>query len=98
MTAVLDASAVLTLLYREPGHQLVAELVDGSVISSVNWSEVTQKLAQRGVPDPGGVAAGLLALGSEIVSFQRADAETAACRSAIGRASPWPKRSPAGWL
>lgn len=86
MTAVLDASAVLTLLYREPGHQVVAELVGGSVISSVNWSEVTQKLAQRGVADPGGVAAGLLALGAEVVSFHRADAETAAALWPAGRA------------
>jgi len=86
VTAVLDASAVLTLLYREAGHEVVAELVDGSLISSVNWSEVTQKLAQRGVPDPGGVAAGLLALGAEVVSFHRADAEAAAALWPAGRA------------
>jgi len=97
VTAVLDASAVVTLLYREPGHEAVAELVDGALISSVNWSEVTQKLAQRGVSDPAGVAAGLLALGADVLSFHRSDAETAAacgrpaapaaCHSATGPAS-----------
>lgn len=86
MTAVLDASAVLTLLYREPGHEVVAGLVDGAVISAVNWSEVVQKLAQRGMPDPGAVAAGLLALGAEVVAFGRADAETAAGLWPAGRA------------
>lgn len=55
MIAVLDASAVLTLLYREDGPEAVAELVDGALISAVNWSEVAQKLAQRGVTDPMGV-------------------------------------------
>ncbi|MGI8678788.1 MAG: type II toxin-antitoxin system VapC family toxin [Jatrophihabitans sp.] len=86
MTAVLDASAVLTLLYREPGHDVVAELVDGAVISAVNWSEVVQKLAQRGVPDPGAVVAGLLALGAEVMAFGRGDAETAAGLWPAGRA------------
>jgi ribonuclease VapC len=78
VTAVLDASAVLTLLYRETGHEKVADLVDGSVISSVNWSEVVQKLAQRGLPDSAEVAASLLALGTTILPFTRHDAEVAA--------------------
>ena len=86
MTAVLDASAVLTLLYREPGHELVAELLDGAVISAVNWSEVVQKLAQRGVPDPAAVTAGLLALGADVLSFGRDDAEAAAALWPAGRA------------
>lgn len=86
MTAVLDASAVLTLLYREDGHEAVAELVDGAVISAVNWSEVAQKLAQRGVTDPMGVLAGLSTLGAAVVSFGREDAELAAALWPAGRA------------
>jgi ribonuclease VapC len=86
VTAVLDASAVLTLLYREPGHEVVADLLDGAVISAVNWSEVLQKLAQRGLPDPAAVTAGLLAVGVDVVSFGRADAETAAALWPAGRA------------
>jgi ribonuclease VapC len=87
VTAVLDASAVLTLLYREPGHELVAELLDGAVISSVNWSEVVQKLAQRVVPDVAAVTAGLVALGADVLAFGRAEAETAAALWPAGRAS-----------
>lgn len=86
MTAVLDASAVLTLLYREPGHDTVAGLVEGSVISAVNWSEVVQKLAQRGVPDPGVISTSLLALGTTVLSFHRSDAEAAARLWPAGRA------------
>jgi len=69
MTAVLDASAVLTLLYREPGHETVAGLVEGSVISVVNWSEVVQKLAQRGVAEPAAIITSLLALGVTVLYF-----------------------------
>jgi PIN domain nuclease of toxin-antitoxin system len=86
MTAVLDASAVLTLLYREPGHETVADLVEGSVISAVNWSEVVQKLAQRGVPEPAAITTSLLALGATVLSFHRRDAEAAARLWPAGRA------------
>lgn len=45
--AVLDASAVLALLYAEPGSQAVAEYLEGGVISSINMAEVLQKIRQR---------------------------------------------------
>ena len=47
---VLDASALLALLLREPGADLVTELVAGAFVSAVNWSETRQKLAQHGAP------------------------------------------------
>lgn len=50
MTAVLETSAVLALLRREPGHEVVADLLDGAVISAVNWSEIVQKGIARGWP------------------------------------------------
>ncbi|WP_086820805.1 type II toxin-antitoxin system VapC family toxin [Allokutzneria sp. NRRL B-24872] len=76
MTVVLDASAVLALLYREPGQEVVRELLDGSRISTVNWSEVVQKLTQRGSsPD---IATYLLALGVAVEPFTQDDAELAA--------------------
>lgn len=77
---------MLALLYRETGHQVVAELVDGSLISSVNWSEGHAETRAAGVSDPGAVAAGLLALGAQVLSFHRADAETAAALWPAGRA------------
>ncbi|MFM9877071.1 MAG: type II toxin-antitoxin system VapC family toxin [Rhodoglobus sp.] len=45
---MLDASAVLALIYNEPGADEVMEYLDGSVISSVNFSEVLQKAASAG--------------------------------------------------
>jgi PIN domain nuclease of toxin-antitoxin system len=44
---VLDSAAVLALLSLEPGYQSVAELLNKSVISSVNLAEVFNKLAQK---------------------------------------------------
>lgn len=85
MTAVLDASAVLALLYREPGHDTVAELLDGAVISTVNWSEVLAKLTQHGVTDHAPAHA-LLALGAQVLPFGQVDAERAAQLWPVGRA------------
>jgi PIN domain nuclease of toxin-antitoxin system len=85
VTYVLDASALLALLYREPGHGRVADLLDGAVISSVNWSETLAKLVQRGLADHSAVQA-LLALGVDVVPFGRTDAERAARLWSAGRA------------
>jgi len=43
MTVVLDASAALALLLDEPGSEKVAAVIHGSIISSVNMSEVYAK-------------------------------------------------------
>ena len=48
MSDVLDASAALAWLKGEPGAVLVAPLLHGGVISSVNWSEVLQKSMTSG--------------------------------------------------
>lgn len=47
---VLDASALLALLHGEPGAEVVAACLPGSVISAVNLSEVIAKLSERGMP------------------------------------------------
>jgi ribonuclease VapC len=44
---VLDSAAVLAVLSLEPGYQRVAELLDKSVISSVNLAETVNKLVQN---------------------------------------------------
>lgn len=46
--AVWDASALLLLLQREPGWRDLAPRLPGSVISSVNLSEVAAKLMEAG--------------------------------------------------
>ena len=49
---VLDASALLALLNREPGHGLVADaLAEGAMMSTVNFSEVVAKLADAGLSE-----------------------------------------------
>ncbi len=45
---VLDASALLALLQREPGGENVS--LQGAVMNSVNFAEVVQKTARRGKP------------------------------------------------
>jgi PIN domain nuclease of toxin-antitoxin system len=50
VTAVLDASAFLALVLNEPGSERVLPHVGGSVMSSVNYSEVLSKLADGGLP------------------------------------------------
>jgi PIN domain nuclease of toxin-antitoxin system len=47
---VLDASALLALLNREPGHEEIARTISHAAISAVNLSEVTAKLAESGMP------------------------------------------------
>lgn len=45
---VLDASAVLAVIYREPGAERIAQRFAGSVISVVNLTEVLTVIAFRG--------------------------------------------------
>jgi ribonuclease VapC len=46
---VLDASAVLAMMYQEPGGQDVAGYLSRSLLSAVNLSEVVTKLADSGM-------------------------------------------------
>lgn len=78
MKAVLDASAVLALIYREPGHEHVAKQLAGAVLSTVNYSEVVQKLAQRGHSAPVDAAGVVVSLGAQVVPFTADDAVMAA--------------------
>jgi PIN domain nuclease of toxin-antitoxin system len=48
MSVVHDASSLLTLAFNEPGSSVVRAALRGSLISSVNWSEVVQKVQGRG--------------------------------------------------
>jgi ribonuclease VapC len=51
---VLDASALLTVLFDEPGAEVAAEAIaEGASISAVNWSEAATVLVrQRRDPGP----------------------------------------------
>ena len=48
---MLDASAVLALLYDEPGGERVAAVLSqAAFINAVNWCEVLTKIEDRGWP------------------------------------------------
>jgi ribonuclease VapC len=51
-TYVLDASAILTVINGEAGFATVQNLLQQSVTSAVNMSEVVAKLQEQGVTDP----------------------------------------------
>lgn len=61
MSVILDASALLALIFDEPGGSIVAPQARGSRILSVNFSEVVQRvLSIDGNPDRAEEAVDLL--------------------------------------
>ncbi|HEX04362.1 MAG TPA: PIN domain-containing protein [Bacteroidetes bacterium] len=77
MISVLDASALLAYLHQEPGWEAVRKAVGGGYVGAVNWSEVAQKTAHRGL-DVGQVRGLLEEVGLSIVPFTSEQAETTA--------------------
>jgi PIN domain nuclease of toxin-antitoxin system len=63
---VLDASAVLALLNKEPGYEEVLAVLPTAAIGTVNLTEVISKLCERGVP-PGAAMEAVQCLGVEMV-------------------------------
>ena len=47
---VLDASALLAVLFGEPGAERVEAVLPVAIISAANWSEVVAKLIDKGLP------------------------------------------------
>jgi ribonuclease VapC len=74
MSFVLDSSAVLAVLWNEPGSDLVLDQVDGAVMSAVNHAEVLTKIADRGV-DGKRAKALLASMAIAIIGFDEAQAE-----------------------
>jgi ribonuclease VapC len=75
---VLDSSALLAVLNHEAGEDIVTPLLPGSSISSVNWSEVTQKALAFGIGPDANMRDEIEAVGVTIVPFLTADAEATA--------------------
>ncbi|PXA85602.1 PIN domain-containing protein [Caulobacter sp. D4A] len=46
---VMDSSAILALVFQEPGREHVAVALPGALISSVNLTEVISKMLDRGL-------------------------------------------------
>jgi len=82
---VLDASAVLALLNREPGEDRVGPILADSVICAVNYCEVLSKLIDAGMPEEAARESVDL-LGVEVIGFDADLAHHAATlRSATRR-------------
>ncbi|WAP66732.1 type II toxin-antitoxin system VapC family toxin (plasmid) [Jiella pelagia] len=47
---VLDASALLALIFEEPGRDRVAETVPGASVSAINLAEAATRLLDVGIP------------------------------------------------
>jgi PIN domain nuclease of toxin-antitoxin system len=72
-SVVLDASALLVLLYAEEGKDEVAATVRGAAMSAVNLAEVVGKLADRGGTE-GGLRDVVSRVGLEVHPFELDDA------------------------
>ena len=73
---VLDAPALLCLLFDEPGADRVERELPNALISAANLAEVIAKLVDRGL-DGNEVLADLRELDLEVVALDRAQAEAA---------------------
>lgn len=76
MSAVIDASALLAYLQDEPGSDTVRSILDDAVMSSVNWSEVIQKVDAAGI-ETAGLRRDIEVLGLAIAPFTAYQAEVA---------------------
>jgi len=105
--AVLDASAVIALLWEEAGADAVEDLLGAAVVSAVNWAEVLQRYTALGL-DTAGRRDSVEALGIAIDDFSGDDAR--GCGKHVGidafgrpvarrqgvpvsRATTWPSRA-----
>jgi PIN domain nuclease of toxin-antitoxin system len=75
--AVLDASALIALLWEEPGAEAVEVLLGQAMISAVNWAEVLQRYHAHGVATTT-TRESVEALGIVIEGFSTEDIEVVA--------------------
>lgn len=74
------------MLLDEPGGEVVESLLDGAVVSTVNWSEVLARYAILGLGTAGRDAE-IQALGVSLAPFTSRQAEVAAGLAQITRAA-----------
>lgn len=77
MAVVHDASSLLALAFQKPGAEVARKALQGSFVSTVNWSEFIQKVRQRG-GNVTPLASIVEKLGITIVPFTTSTAELAA--------------------
>jgi ribonuclease VapC len=86
LTYVLDASALIAVIRREPGAEFVTPILSNSILSSVNMVEVGTRLIDIGY-DPELALEELASLGVEVVPFDHKLAAEAARLRPITRAA-----------
>ena len=84
---VLDASALLCFMFREPGAERVEPTLHEAVVGAGNLAEVVSKLVDRGF-DGAEVLADLTELGFEVAPLDRAQGEAAGLLRAVQRETP----------
>ncbi len=86
MSVVLDASAVLALLFDEPGAEKVRDSMQGGLLGSTNLAEVLTKLSDKGVPLSEAVRA-VSMLGLEVIPFDETHARASSAMRLATRAA-----------
>ncbi len=81
---VLDASALLCMLFDQPGADKVETLLSNAELSSVNYAEVVSQLVEKNEYD-GGMRSDLASLGLKVVPFDRETSELAGLLRAATR-------------
>ena len=72
MTVVIDSSALLALIKKEPGHDRVRDVIDEAVVSPVILAECLGKAARYGI-DPVATEKQLRAAGLRLSTIDIAD-------------------------
>jgi ribonuclease VapC len=75
MSVVLDSSAILALIWDEPGSDIVSDSLDGAVMSTVNYAEVLTKIVDRSIDEKHAKIL-LASLAVEVISFDKAQSES----------------------
>jgi ribonuclease VapC len=76
-SVVLDSSAILAVIFNEPGSERVAPLLQGALLSTVNLAEVHTRLILDGVPADFAWSR-ILSMGFEVCHFEQEQARIAA--------------------
>ncbi|VFM97836.1 MAG: PIN domain nuclease, a component of toxin-antitoxin system (PIN domain) [Candidatus Kentron sp. G] len=77
MRQILDASALLAFLHKEPGAEHVERVLDRALVSTVNWAEVVQKSLKQKT-DVSWIRDGFIKVGLVFEPFTLNQAEIAA--------------------
>jgi ribonuclease VapC len=70
---VLDSSAILAVLFQEPGAESVTDLLSGGLLSTVNLAEVRTILTLRRIP-PARIRGCIDEMGCEVILFDEEQA------------------------